>query len=156
MKNLLTILAVAGLLALAAGCDQETETVGGGEKGLQDLTIGISIPSADHGWTAGVGWWAEQVQAMYPDVNWVYATADKPEKQIADSPPDQIGLPVAKHIDYFLVKRRNIELDHRLCYPQEQKAVRQIKRRTGGNQPGTGYHPHPEQKSREDQCRGGV
>jgi ribose transport system substrate-binding protein len=48
------------------------------------VRIGVSIPAADHGWTAGVGWWAKRAMALYPEVEWVYATADKPEKQIAD------------------------------------------------------------------------
>lgn len=48
------------------------------------VRIGVSIPAADHGWTAGVGWWAKRAMALYPDVEWSYATADKPEKQVAD------------------------------------------------------------------------
>jgi ribose transport system substrate-binding protein len=48
------------------------------------ITIGVSVPAADHGWTAGIGWWAHRAMAMYPDINWVYATAIGPEKQIAD------------------------------------------------------------------------
>lgn len=49
------------------------------------LRIGVSIPAADHGWTAGVGWWAKRSMALYKDqVEWQYQTADKPEKQIAD------------------------------------------------------------------------
>lgn len=49
------------------------------------IRIGVSIPAADHGWTAGVGWWAKRAMAHYKDlVEWRYATADKPEKQIAD------------------------------------------------------------------------
>ena len=53
-------------------------------EGAPRLTIGVSVPAADHGWTAGIGWWARRAMAMYPDVRWVYATADGPEKQIAD------------------------------------------------------------------------
>src|SRR5690606_32825279 len=44
----------------------------------------VSIPAADHGWTAGIGYWAQRAMKEYPDVEWIYATADKPEKQIAD------------------------------------------------------------------------
>jgi len=53
----------------------------GGDKSLK---IGVSIPAADHGWTAGVGWWARQAMDKYPDVEWVYATALDPAKQISD------------------------------------------------------------------------
>lgn len=48
------------------------------------LRIGVSIPAADHGWTAGVGWWAKRAMKLYPDIDWVYQTATGPEKQIAD------------------------------------------------------------------------
>jgi len=48
------------------------------------LRIGVSVPAGDHGWTAGIGWWARKAMALYPDVDWVFTTADKPEKQIAD------------------------------------------------------------------------
>lgn len=48
------------------------------------VRIGVSIPAADHGWTAGVGWWAQRAMALYPDIEWSYATASGPEKQVAD------------------------------------------------------------------------
>ncbi len=48
------------------------------------LRIGISIPAADHGWTAGVVWWAKQAQALYPEVDFALATATTPQKQISD------------------------------------------------------------------------
>jgi ribose transport system substrate-binding protein len=48
------------------------------------LRIGVSIPAADHGWTAGIGWWSRRAMELYPDVEWSYATALNPEKQIAD------------------------------------------------------------------------
>jgi ribose transport system substrate-binding protein len=81
MKHAAIVLAVAmGLLA--AGCQKAADS-SGGAKGRK-LTIGVSIPAADHGWTAGVGYWAKVAMDMHPEVNWVYATADKPDKQIAD------------------------------------------------------------------------
>ena len=46
--------------------------------------IGVSIPSADHGWTAGVAWWAKRAMAVHPEIDWQFAAADTPEKQIAD------------------------------------------------------------------------
>lgn len=72
-------------LVLSAGCssdsgDGATATSTTGKK----LKIGISVPAADHGWTAGVIWWAEQAMALYPDVEWTLATAENPDKQIKD------------------------------------------------------------------------
>lgn len=46
--------------------------------------IGVSIPAADHGWTAGVGWWADRAMKLHPEIDWVSARASNPEKQIAD------------------------------------------------------------------------
>ena len=46
--------------------------------------IGVSIPSADHGWTAGVAWWAKRAMTLHPEIDWQFQTADTPEKQIAD------------------------------------------------------------------------
>jgi ribose transport system substrate-binding protein len=48
------------------------------------LRIGVSVPAADHGWTAGVIYWAKQAMALYPDVEWTFSTAENPEKQIKD------------------------------------------------------------------------
>jgi ribose transport system substrate-binding protein len=46
--------------------------------------IGISVPAADHGWTAGVKWWAEQAMKIYPNVEWTFSTAKNSEQQISD------------------------------------------------------------------------
>ncbi len=48
------------------------------------LKVGVSVPAADHGWTAGVGWWARKAMELHPEIDWVYATALNPEKQTAD------------------------------------------------------------------------
>lgn len=48
------------------------------------IRIGVSVPAATHGWTAGIGWWAKRAMALYPNVEFVYATAPGPEKQVAD------------------------------------------------------------------------
>src|SRR5579862_6789095 len=35
------------------------------------IKIGVSIPAADHGWTAGIGWWAKRAMALYPDAEFI-------------------------------------------------------------------------------------
>jgi len=79
----IVIAAVAfGLTACGdSGSSPDGSSSTGGDKPLK---IGVSIPAADHGWTAGIGWWARQAMDRYPDVEWVYATALDPAKQIAD------------------------------------------------------------------------
>lgn len=46
--------------------------------------IGVSIPAADHGWTAGVKWWAEQAVKQHPDIDWIIDDAKEPNEQISD------------------------------------------------------------------------
>lgn len=48
------------------------------------MRIGVSIPAADHGWTAGVIWWAKRAMALHPEIDWQLSTASDPEKQVAD------------------------------------------------------------------------
>ncbi len=70
--------------AQAQPAAQAQASVKAAEATAKKLRIGVSVPAADHGWTAGIGWWARRAMAMHPQVEWRYATADKPEKQIAD------------------------------------------------------------------------
>ncbi len=54
----------------------------------EKIKIGISIPTADHGWTGGVVWWANQAvndwKAKDSDVEFFLVTADSPAKQVGD------------------------------------------------------------------------
>jgi len=79
---------IAALLSLV-GCQSQS---GGGSGTASNVTtpdgkkirIGVSIPAADHGWTAGVVWWANETAKLYPNVEWTISTADSPAKQISD------------------------------------------------------------------------
>ena len=53
------------------------------QEAAKRLKIGVSVPAADHGWTAGVGWWAKRAMSLHPEIDWVYQTAPNPEKQNA-------------------------------------------------------------------------
>jgi ribose transport system substrate-binding protein len=81
MMRMLLACVTASVLLWTTGCGREESS---GEAGGKRLKIGVSIPAADHGWTAGVGYWARQAMQQYPDVTWVYATAVNPDKQISD------------------------------------------------------------------------
>lgn len=52
------------------------------------VTIGVSVPAADHGWTGGVNYFAqeaiERLGTTYPNVEFVFASAPDAPKQIAD------------------------------------------------------------------------
>jgi ribose transport system substrate-binding protein len=72
----LTALLLSALL-VAFGCGNSSQE-------QKKIKIGVSIPAADHGWTAGVGYWATTQMKKYPDIEWVYATANEPGKQTSD------------------------------------------------------------------------
>jgi ribose transport system substrate-binding protein len=54
----------------------------------QTYTIGVSVPTADHGWTGGIDFFAQQaverLGKTYPQLKFVLATAPDPTKQAAD------------------------------------------------------------------------
>lgn len=52
------------------------------------IKIGVSIPSADHGWTGGIVWWAQKAVEDWSqknaDLEFFVVTADSPAKQVGD------------------------------------------------------------------------
>lgn len=72
-------------LALMVGCNGGGDSAsGGGGKSGKRFKVGVSIPAADHGWTAGVKYWAEQATKANPDIDWVIQDAKEPGAQISD------------------------------------------------------------------------
>ena len=63
-------------------------SIGGVAVAQDKVTIGVSVPAADHGWTGGVNYFAQQaierLGTTYPDVEFVFASAPDAPKQIAD------------------------------------------------------------------------
>jgi ribose transport system substrate-binding protein len=90
MKNKwIGCVAVAAMvLAMLAGCQPKggTTTASGGAGGADGKTykVGVSIPAADHGWTAGIKWWAEEAAKLYPNIQWTIEDAKGPDEQIGD------------------------------------------------------------------------
>lgn len=68
------------------------------EKAAEKIRIGVSIPAADHGWTAGVVWWANECSKLHPEIDWTIATSDTPEAQIAS-----IEALMAKKVDALVI-----------------------------------------------------
>ncbi|MGV8854270.1 MAG: substrate-binding domain-containing protein [Devosia sp.] len=62
--------------------------IGGTAIAQDKVTIGVSVPAADHGWTGGVNYFAQQaidrLSKTYPDVTFVFTSAPDAPKQIAD------------------------------------------------------------------------
>ncbi len=75
MKHLLGALALTTALAAPAFA-QDTKV------------IGVSIPAATHGWAGGMNYFAkttvERLEATYPQLDFVLATASDPAKQVND------------------------------------------------------------------------
>ena len=73
------VLACAAVLFLASGCGKQQDD--------GKLKVAISIPSADHGWTGGVVWWAEQVkremEARDPNLRILISTAKDSADQVS-------------------------------------------------------------------------
>jgi len=67
----------AAALLFGAGC---------GKKATEKIRIGVSIPSADHGWTGGVVWWAEQakkeLESKDPNLEIILSTAKDSSEQV--------------------------------------------------------------------------
>ncbi|MGA0541967.1 ABC transporter substrate-binding protein [Neotabrizicola sp. VNH66] len=75
MKHFFTALALSTALA-APAMAQDTKV------------IGVSIPAATHGWAGGMNFFAqaavERLEATYPQLDFVLATASDPAKQVND------------------------------------------------------------------------
>jgi len=86
MRRFYGMLLVGVLAAVAlAGCGSKDQPSAAGPANAGGrIKIAVSIPAADHGWTAGVKWWAEQSKALYPDVDIQIVTAEDARKQQQD------------------------------------------------------------------------
>lgn len=89
MKRWMSLISVAALAAMVVtGCQGGSGNAGGASSpGLpagKRYKVGISIPAADHGWTAGVKYWAEKASKLHPDIDWVIEDAKEPGEQISD------------------------------------------------------------------------
>jgi ribose transport system substrate-binding protein len=103
MLKKLAMTALAVSVVFAGGCQPSSPAAGpapatGVASEAKKVRIGVSIPAADHGWTAGVKWWADEAVKLYPNVEWNVQTADSPQTQIS-----QIETMMAQGIDGLVV-----------------------------------------------------
>ncbi len=89
MKGLWKLAAFAVLAGVVGvGCQPAKDTgsgpVAGAAEGGKRYKIGVSIPAQDHGWTAGVKWWATEASKLYPNIDWIIEDAKGPDEQIVD------------------------------------------------------------------------
>ena len=78
LKTLSSFLLIIFTLFLVTSCGNSNQK--------SKKIIGISIPSADHGWTGGVVWWAQQakkqLEAENKDVSVIISTAKDAAEQV--------------------------------------------------------------------------
>jgi ribose transport system substrate-binding protein len=80
MKRVIALLlALAVLVGFAAAQSSQA---------TKKLLIGVTMPTADHGWTGGANWWAKKAiddwQKNDPNVKFLFRTASDVTKQAAD------------------------------------------------------------------------
>lgn len=77
-KILATLLVLVAVSGLAFGQAQATKKI----------TIGVTMPTADHGWMGGANWWAKRAMDDWkkkdPNVTFLFRTAPDVAKQVAD------------------------------------------------------------------------
>lgn len=80
MKSRLALLLVVALLVALLAVPAVVSA--------QQVTIGVSIPAATHGWTGGVNYWArvtqQRLQETYPNLRIVLVTANDAASQVND------------------------------------------------------------------------
>jgi ribose transport system substrate-binding protein len=80
----------AALGLALAGCNPPATETGAQTSGstgtatAKKFKVGVSIPAADHGWTAGVKYWADEASKANPDIEWIIEDAKEPSEQIKD------------------------------------------------------------------------
>jgi ribose transport system substrate-binding protein len=121
---LLCMMGIVGVF----GCDQSTSTTV--VSATKRMRIGISIPAADHGWTAGIFWWAKKAMALHPEVDWQIQTADTGQKQVAD-----IEGMLATGIDGLVVLPQDVEPVTQICKKAHEQGVYIINVDRGLTQP---------------------
>jgi len=76
----------SGLILLLVLCLASTVLLGSAFAAPKKIRVGVSIPTADHGWTGGVVWWARKAisdwQAKDKDVTFFLVTADSASQQV--------------------------------------------------------------------------
>jgi ribose transport system substrate-binding protein len=77
MKKLTKHIVVASLYAASLAC--------GAAKAAETIKIGVSVPSADHGWTGGIDFFAQatknRLESLYKNVQVIVKTATGPSDQ---------------------------------------------------------------------------
>lgn len=86
------------------------------------IRVGVSIPSADHGWTGGVVWWARKAIADWekkdPDAKFFLVTAANPAEQVS-----QVEDLMVKGIDALVILPHDSAPLTPVCEQVKQKGI---------------------------------
>ena len=81
MKKLLTGVFIAVLAAFAGSASAQGTAA-------KTIKVGVTMPTADHGWMGGANWWAKKAMDDWkkkdPNVEFVFKTSGDVTKQVAD------------------------------------------------------------------------
>jgi ribose transport system substrate-binding protein len=81
MKKIVLVFPVLVLLAV-------TVVTTGCKKDRGVIKIGIAVPTADHGWTGGIGWWADykvnELKKEFPDIQFNVVHSANAAQQVTD------------------------------------------------------------------------
>jgi len=99
MKKKITIL----MLLVTMLCSSVVFAQGQSDSANDTIKIGVTTPSADHGWTGGIVWWTNKVideyKAEYGDqFEFTYVTADSSAKQV-----EAVDNLLSKGIDFLVI-----------------------------------------------------
>lgn len=97
MKFVLSAMVLAAAVLFCVSCGEK-----GPAKEKDSVTVGVSIPAADHGWTGGIVWWAEQAKKEWekkdPKVKIIISTAKDAAEQV-----DKIENLMVQDVDALVV-----------------------------------------------------
>ncbi len=81
MRKLLAMVLVTALAALGGSASAQSAAT-------KKIKIGVTMPTADHGWMGGANWWARKAMDDWkkkdPNVEFVFKTSGDVTKQVAD------------------------------------------------------------------------
>jgi ribose transport system substrate-binding protein len=113
--KLLSLLGVMLGLAVVTGNAEPQKTV----------RVGVSIPSADHGWTGGVVWWAKKAIADWekqdPNAKFFLVTAANPAEQVS-----QVEDLMVKGIDALVILPHDSAPLTPVCEQVKKKGIRLV------------------------------
>jgi ribose transport system substrate-binding protein len=92
------------LAITVASCNRADDTAASSQTPAKKMRIGISIPAADHGWTAGIAWWANRAKGLHPEIEWQMQTAHTGQEQV-----EQIQTMMTNGIDGLVVLPQDVE-----------------------------------------------